>query len=107
MDRVDFITLPGYIDGGDSRQRAGIKGGGPKLCVSPLGVFDFEENSKRMRVKSAHKWVTLQEIVDNTGFELIVPDEVPATPPPTPDEMRLLRQEIDPTGILRGLAGRL
>ncbi len=93
--------------GGSSRKDVGIKGGGPCLCASPLGVFDFEEKSKRMRVKSVHDWVTMDEIVENTGFELLIPDKVPTTQLPTDDELRMLREDIDPTGILRGLAGRL
>ena len=107
VDKVDFITLPGFLDGGDSRKKAGIKGGGPCLCASPLGVFDFEEKSKRMRLKSVHEWVTVKDIVDNTGFELIIPNNVSTTQPPTKEELQMLREEIDPTGILRGMAGRL
>jgi hypothetical protein len=60
-----------------------------------------------MRVKSVHESSSLQEIVDNTGFELIIPDKVPTTIPPTDDEFHLLRTEIDPSGVLRGEAGRL
>ena len=107
VERVDFISVVGHIDGWDSRKKAGINTEGPRLCVSPLGVFDFHPESKKMRVKSVHESSSLKEIVENTGFELIIPDKVPATIPPTDEEFHLLRTEIDPSGVLRGEAGRL
>jgi len=107
VERVDFISAVGHIDGYDSRKKAGINTEGPRLCVSPLGVFDFHPVSKHMRVKSVHERSSLQEIIDNTGFELIVPDQVPTTQRPTDEEMHLLRTEIDPSGVLRGEAGRI
>lgn len=108
VERVDFISAVGHIDGWDSRKKAGINTEGPRLCVSPLGVFDFHPESKMMRLKSVHQSSSVQEIVDNTGFELIMPEgEVPITPPPTDEEFHLLRTEIDPSGVLRGEAGRL
>lgn len=103
VEKVDFVSVPGFLDGGNSRALAHIRGGGPKLCVSPLGVFDFEEHSKRMRVKSVHEHSSLEEIVENTGFELLVPVKLPITKPPTEDELRLLRAEIDPEGVLKTL----
>lgn len=107
VDKVDFISAVGHLQGGDSRQKAGITTKGPVLCVSPLGVFDFEEKTKRMRVKSIHEWITREEIVENTGFELVFPEKVTTTKPPTKDELTLLRTEIDPHGVFRGLSGRL
>lgn len=101
VDRVDFITMPGHIDGPEARARLGIKGQGPVLCVTPLCVFDFDEKTKIMRVKSVHEWVTLEEVLENTGFEPIVPGTVPATPPPTGEELEVLRTEIDTESILR------
>jgi len=99
--RVDFLCGPGHMDGGNSRQERGLPPGGPRLIVSPLGVFDFEPESKRMRVKSIHPGVQLQQIVDATGFELLVQGEPPATLMPTPEELALLRTHVDRLGILR------
>lgn len=103
VEKVDFVTIPGFLDGENTRAQANIPGGGPTLCVSPLGVFDFEEGSKRMRVKSVHKHSSLEQIRDNTGFELLIPGEIPLTGPPTRDEIKVLRTEIDPEGVLRML----
>jgi acyl CoA:acetate/3-ketoacid CoA transferase beta subunit len=67
--------------------------------VSNLGVFDFETPDHRMRLASVHPGVTVDQVVEATGFELAVPDEVPATREPTAAELRLIREVIDPRGI--------
>jgi glutaconate CoA-transferase subunit B len=63
--------------------------------------MDFEEKSKRMRLKSVHPGVTVQQVIDNTGFDLIVPSDVPQTTGPTEEELRTLRERIDVEGMLR------
>ena len=63
--------------------------------------MDFDEESGRMRLKSIHDGVQLQEVIENTGFELIMPQEVVTTPPPTEEELSVLRNEMDTLGILR------
>lgn len=82
------------------REKAGIYTEGPKICVTPLAVFDFDQETKQMRIRSVHEGITLQEVIENTGFELIIPQEVPVTSPPTEEELQLIREEIDPKGIL-------
>ncbi|MBI3968575.1 MAG: CoA synthetase [Chloroflexi bacterium] len=101
VERVDFVSLPGYLGGGASRRTAGITTPGPRLCVSPLAVSDFEEHTGRMRLVSVHAWSSVEEIVANTGFDLLLPPEVPITEPPTLEELHVLRNEIDTNGILR------
>ena len=75
VPKVDFVCGAGFLDGGTSRTDRGLPEGGPRLVVTPLGVFDFEPASKAMRVKSLHDGVTLEEVRDNTGFDLVVPDD--------------------------------
>lgn len=101
VPRVDFVSGAGHLDGGNSRQERGLPAGGPRLIVSPLGVFDFEPDSKRMRIKSMHPGVTLKQIVDATGFELLVQGEPSTTSMPTADELALLRSRVDRLGTLR------
>jgi len=94
---VDFVTTPGYLTGPGSRDEAGLpKGTGPLYVVSTLAVMDYEPDSKRMRLKATHPGVSVKDVVTNTGFELIVPDKVEINAPPSAEELRLLRQEIDP-----------
>jgi glutaconate CoA-transferase subunit B len=100
VKKVDFITGAGFLGGGNDREKHGIPGkGGPRIVITNLAVMDFEEHSKRMRLVSAHPGVTVDEVQQNTGFELIVPARVPTTEAPTANELRLLREVIDPLGI--------
>jgi glutaconate CoA-transferase subunit B len=101
VPKVDFVSALGWGDGPGTRERWHIPGGGPRYCYTPLGVFDFEPETKRMRVKSIHPGVTLDQVVAATGFDLVIPDEVPFTPDPTDDELEILRTRVDPTGMLR------
>ena len=66
--------------------------------VSNKGVFDFETPDRAMRVRSLHPGVTAEEVQELTGFPLVVPDEVPTTRLPTEDELRLIREVLDPSG---------
>jgi glutaconate CoA-transferase subunit B len=101
VPRVDFLCGPGHMDGGDSRERMGLAPGGPKLVMSPLGVFDFHPQTKAMRVKSLNPGVTLEQVRDATGFDLVVEGTPPATDMPRADELQLLRTRVDSHGTLR------
>jgi len=98
VEKVDFRACPGYLDGGDARARLGLKSG-PQAVVTNLCVMDFEPVSKRMRLKSLHRGVLLQDVQERTGFELVVPGDVPHTEPPTVEQLRLLREVVDPKGM--------
>jgi glutaconate CoA-transferase, subunit B len=63
--------------------------------------MDFDEDTKRLRLKSVHPGVTVADVIASTGFELIVPKHVPETPKPTQDELTILRTRIDVAGNLR------
>jgi glutaconate CoA-transferase subunit B len=94
---VDFVTTPGYLAGPGAREEAGLPpGSGPHRVVSTLALLDFEPETKRMRLLSTHPGVTTEQVIDNTGFELVVADEVAQNEPPTAEELRLLREQIDP-----------
>jgi acyl CoA:acetate/3-ketoacid CoA transferase beta subunit len=100
-EAVSFITSPGYLRGGDDRVTAGLRGG-PATVITDKAVFGFDPMSKRMRVESIHPGTDLKDVVANLGFSPIVPDTVSTTPPPTPEQVRLIREEIDPTGVYSG-----
>jgi len=70
-----------------------------RRVISNLGVFDFETPDHAMRIRSVHPGVTVEAVVEATGFPLVVPDDVPTTPAPTPDDVRLLDDVLDPTGL--------
>lgn len=103
VQKCDYISAMGWGDGGaDARSKLGLPGGGPRYVITPLGVLDFEEESKAMRLKHIHPGVTLDDVVSNTGFELVIPDAVTETPAPRSGDVDLLRERIDVKGMLRG-----
>lgn len=96
VEKVDFISAAGYLDGGDARERLGLEGG-PQIVVTNLAVMDFHPTSKRMRLKSIHPGITIEKVKDATGFELLIPEDViPETNPPTKAQVKLIREVIDP-----------
>lgn len=102
VKKCDYISAVGWHRGGaKAREQLGLTGGGPKYCVTPLCVMDFSEQEKRMRLHSLHPGVDLQEVIDKTGFELIIPNHVPETAMPTEQELEILRTRVDISGILR------
>ena len=97
VPKVDFVTTPGYLTGYGAREAAGLpRGSGPINVVSTLALMDYEPATCRMRLVSTNPGVTVQEVIANTGFELIVPERVGVNEPPSAQELRLLREEIDP-----------
>jgi glutaconate CoA-transferase, subunit B len=96
VENVDFITTPGFLTGPGTREEAGLPDNtGPYRVVTSLGVMDFDEKSKRMRLMSVNPGVTVEQVVQSTGFELLVADNVTENAPPTAEELRILREEVD------------
>ena len=98
-ERVQYITTPGHLDGVGARERAGLRGAGPVRVVTNLAVMGFDDETKRMKLRSLHPGVSLDQVRENTGFELLVTEPIEETPAPTPEQLKLLREEIDPDGI--------
>ena len=99
VDKLDFRSGIGWGDGGDHRQQLGLPGG-PQLCVTNLCVFDFDPVSKGMRLQSLHPGVEAAQVHDATGFEVLMPrHDIPTTALPTLEELRIIREEIDPTAM--------
>ena len=95
VEKVDFITSPGFIRGGTSRRESGLPAGGMYRVVTDLGVMGFDEASRRMKVLALHPGVTIEEVQDNTGFRLLVADALETTEPPSERELAVLRH-LDP-----------
>jgi glutaconate CoA-transferase subunit B len=95
VERVDFVTSPGWLTGDGSRHRAGLLFGGVTRVVTTLGLLGFDPETHRMRVEALHPGVSLEQVRENTGFELLTAARLGATEPPAPDEIDLLR-ELDP-----------
>ena len=103
VERVDFVTTPGYLHGPGAREAAGLpRGTGPHKVVPNLAVLGFDQDSKRMCVEALHPEVSLEEVRANTGFELLVSPELSETPPPSDEELEILRERVDPQGYIIG-----
>ena len=95
VNRVDFVTSPGFLSGGDSRRAAGLTAGGMFRVVTDLGLLGFDEGTKRMKLLALHPGVAAQQVQENTGFELVMDTDLPVTDPPTEGELAALRH-LDP-----------
>ncbi|MFX1454006.1 MAG: CoA-transferase subunit beta [Promethearchaeota archaeon] len=94
-EKIDFISGVGFPEGKPS-----ICGGsGPQCVITNLAYLDFDVNTKLMKLDSIHPGVDLEMVKDSTGFELIIPNELKETIPPTVNELKLLREKVDPLNI--------
>jgi glutaconate CoA-transferase, subunit B len=104
VERLDFRSGIGYGDGPGHRERLGLPGG-PLLAVTNLCVMDFAPDTRRMRLRSVHPGVGVDDVRAATGFEVQVEGDVPTTPEPSAEEVAIIRR-IDPTGMRkREMAG--
>lgn len=105
VEKLDFITTPGWLEGGDSRRRAGLPAGtGPYRIITDMAVMGFEKESRRMMVEALNPGCSREDVQENCGFQLLWSDNLQAAEPPTPEELRVLRDEIDPYRYLIGRA---
>jgi glutaconate CoA-transferase subunit B len=98
VERVDFVTSPGFLAGGTSRRDSGLLHGGPRWVVTDLALLDFEEDSHRMRLRALQPGVTVAQVRDATGFELLIHDDVYDLAPVADAELAVLRHLIQGTG---------
>ncbi|HYT78036.1 MAG TPA: CoA-transferase [Actinomycetota bacterium] len=94
VERIDFVTSPGHVGG----RRPPGWGAGPSVVVTNLAVCRFGEETGEMEVASLHPGVTTDQVRENTSWDIKVAEEVGETPPPTQEELRLIREELDPDG---------
>jgi len=96
VDNVDFLTSVGYLRGDDSRKQEGLPDCQDMTIITNLCVFGFDEVKRVLTLKSIHPGVTVEDVLENTGTEVLVPDDIKVTEEPTDEEIDLLRNRIDP-----------
>jgi len=102
-NKVDFMTTPGYLEGGTSREDAGLpKGSGPYKVITDIGVYGYHEETKEMMLLSLHPGKTIQDVKDNAEFEVLIPDSYETTMEPTEEELTMLREKVDPLKLIIG-----
>jgi glutaconate CoA-transferase subunit B len=97
-EKIDYVTSPGWLEGGESRRKSGLVRGGPRVVVTTKGVMRFRPDTKTMYLASYHPGLTAQAVADDTGFDLDIAGAT-ETSVPMPDELRILREVVDPERI--------
>jgi glutaconate CoA-transferase subunit B len=104
VPKLDFITSPGYLDGSpQAREKAGLPAQtGPYHVVTPMALFDFDEQMHRMRLIATTPTVKVEEVLAEMAFEPLIAPTTEEMVPPTPDELTWLREHIDPDRLVIG-----
>jgi glutaconate CoA-transferase subunit B len=102
VERIDFRTSPGNLGGAEAsariRAEQGWLGSGPSVVVTDLGIYHFDDAGE-MRLDSLHPGATLDAVRASMGWEVRVAGTLATTPAPTSDELRLIREQLDPEGL--------
>ncbi|MEX1046350.1 MAG: CoA-transferase [Actinomycetota bacterium] len=99
VETIDFRTSPGHSGDPEHDAARGWLGNGPSAVVTDLGEYRFDDTTGEMTLVNLHPGVTLDQVNENTGWEMKIPADVGETPPPTDEELRLIREELDPDGV--------
>jgi glutaconate CoA-transferase, subunit B len=102
VEKIDFRTSPGNLGGAAEAERIRREGGwlgrGPTVVVTDLGIYRFDDRGE-MRLESLHPGASVDDVTSTIGWDIAVAPDLGATPPPTDDELRLIREELDPEGV--------
>ena len=98
-ERIDFITSPGFIDEANSRRKFGFPGKGPSLIITDFGVYGFSKNTYEMILQEIYPGVGVKDVKANIGWDVKVSRPPKTTVPPTDEEVRIIRQDLDPARI--------
>ncbi len=101
VEKLDFNTSPGHIDGGAARRRLGLPGGGPKLVITDRALFDFDDEDREMRLIEVAPGETVESIQAEVGWPLRVSPGMKEMRPPDQEELSIIREQLDPDGLYR------
>ncbi len=101
VEKVDFLTSPGYLSGPGARERAGLpRGTGPWRVVTSKALFGFDDETKKMKLIGVLKGLKVAEVIQGMGFTPLIAAELQELEPPRGNELHVLREHIDPSGII-------
>jgi glutaconate CoA-transferase subunit B len=101
VDKLDFLTSPGHLSGGDSRARLGLPGGGPELVITDKAVLTFDNLQREMQLGELYPGVTVKDVQAEIGWPLRLAETIQETAEPTTEELHLIRDVVDPQGMYR------
>jgi len=101
VGKLDFLTSPGHLTGGDSRVRLGLPGGGPELVITDKALLNFANPEREMQLCELYPGIKAEDVQAEVGWPLRVAPTVGETAAPTTEELHLIRDEVDPQGMYR------
>ena len=101
VEQLDFVTSPGHLKGGNTRDPHTFPGNGPRFVITDRALFDFENESREMTLKALAPGQTVDQIRKDIAWDLRVSESLHETEPPTDEELHLIRVELDPKGLYR------
>jgi len=101
VEKLDFITSPGHLSGGDSRSRLGLPGKGPEIVITDKAILNFDNADREMQLSALYPGVSEADVRAETGWELRRAPTIEEVSPPSVEELRLIREELDPSGMYR------
>ena len=101
VEKLDFLTSPGHLNGGDSRARLGLPGGGPELVITDKAIFNFANPQREMQLCSLYPGATVEETRAEVAWPLRAAETIEQTAAPSAEELRLIREELDPRAMYR------
>jgi len=101
VEKLDFVTSPGHLTGGDSRAKLGLPGGGPELMITDKGILNFDNSQREMQLSALYPGITIDEVKAEVGWPLRLAGKMEDVDPPSAEELRLIREELDPGAMYR------
>lgn len=102
IEKVDFVTSPGFLGGRAERAALKMPGAGPDKVITDRCLLDFHPETGEMRLAALYPGSTVEDVQAEVGFALAVAPEVGEVAPPSAEELRIMREELDPSGLYRG-----
>jgi glutaconate CoA-transferase, subunit B len=96
-EKVDFITSPGFVNHPETRRKLGMPGAGPVMVITNLACYHFRNGE--MILTSLHPGCTVEQVQENLGWKVPIASDLQTTPPPTAEELRIIREELDPNHL--------
>jgi glutaconate CoA-transferase, subunit B len=101
VEKLDFVTSPGHLTGGDSRSRLGLAGGGPEIVITDMAILNFDNAEREMQLNAFYPGITEKNVREEVGWPLRLAAKIEEVSAPSVEELRLIREDLDPSGMYR------
>ena len=101
VEKLDFVTSPGHLTGGDSRSRLGLAGGGPEIVITDMAILNFDNTEREMQLNALYPGITEKNVQEEVGWPLGLAAKIEEVSAPSLEELRLIREDLDPSGMYR------